>query len=47
MDMPIPCAAKQTSMLKKPTATVVSAVAPEKMAMPISRTVLREKRVRR
>ena len=42
MDMPMPCAARHTSMVQKPGTCVVSAVAAEKITMPVSRTILRE-----
>src|SRR5579862_3377748 len=42
MAMPIPVTARQKSMVQNPVATVVSIVAPEKMAIPRISTRLRE-----
>ncbi len=44
MAMPMPVTARQKSIVQNPVATVVSIVAPEKIAIPSIRTVLREKR---
>src|ERR1700730_9730928 len=44
MAMPMPVTARQTSIVQNPVATVVSIVAPEKIAIPSISTVLREKR---
>ncbi len=44
MAMPMPVTARQKSIVQNPVATVVSNVAPEKIAIPSISTVLREKR---
>src|SRR6266851_8359580 len=44
MAMPMPVTARQKSIVQNPPATVVSIVAPEKIAIPSISTVLREKR---
>src|ERR1700686_1345169 len=42
--IPMPVTARQKSMVQNPVATVSSIVAPEKIAIPSERTVLRENR---
>ena len=41
--MPMPVTARHRSIVQNPVATVVSAVAPENIAIPSNKTVLREK----
>src|SRR6266853_587774 len=44
MAIPMPVTARQKSIVQNPAATVVTIVAPEKIAIPSISTVLREKR---